>query len=299
MVSLQTFIMRSGKLYIFLFILLAATGCEYQKVVKKGTPDKKHAYADKMYEKGHYAKALPLYEDLLGTYRRRKEGEIIYFRFAMCHYQMSEFGMAAYHFKGFTETFAGSAMVEDAAYWFAICQFNKSMPYYLDQTPSEEAIEQLQLFINRYPNSKYVESCNEKMDELRRGLQIKSYKNAMAYYYRGLYNAAVVSLKNSLISYPDIDEKPEMEYLIVECSHLYAKKSILNKQEERYLDAIEECKEYMNSHNSEVSYYGKVEKIRKMAEMELDLVRKTIKTKEAEDKELLRLKTSTTTTNNN
>lgn len=265
-------------------LLIGVSGCEYQRVVKKGSTEEKQAFADKLYEKEQFAKALPLYEELLGTYRRRREGELIYFRFAMCHYQMSEFGIAAFHFKSFTETFATSSMVEDAAYWYAICQFNKTMPYYLDQTQTELAIEQLQLFINRYPSSKHVESCNEKMDILRRSLQYKAYKNAMAYYYRGLYNAAVVSLKNALISYPDIEERPEMEYLIVECSYLYAKRSVINKQEERYNNAIAECNEYLNTHEANDANRSKIEEIKEKAVQELAEVLETIKQQEEEKK---------------
>lgn len=284
MVSLQTFRMRAANLYLFLTLLIFSTGCEYQQIVKKGSNADKLAYADKMYEKGTYIKALPLYEELLGVYNRRQDGERIYFRYAMCHYQMADYTVAAYHFKMFGETFVTSSKLEDAAYYYAICQVSKTLPYYLDQSQTKQAMEQLQLFINRFPDSKYVEDCNKRMDDLRRDLQLKSYKAAMAYYHRGLYNAAVVSFKNTLISYPDIEEKPEMEFLIVESSYLYAQKSILSKQVERYADAITESKNYLKDHPKDDKFYEKVLEIKGKAEKELGQVKDRIARLEAEEK---------------
>ena len=224
---------------LYTILAFSIIGCtNYQKVIKKGTREQKLETAKKLYNKKDYLRAQPLFEELLGLYYGQQEREDIYFFYAYSHYGVGEYLLAGYHFRNFTQTYALSPKREEAAYMTAVCEFQKSMPYELDQTATRASINSLQSFINQYPNSTYVSDCNSKIDELRSRILRKVYNSAKLYYELGHYKSAIVACTNALDDYPDMINRDELTYLIAESSYLYAKNSIKKMQEERYENTL-------------------------------------------------------------
>jgi outer membrane protein assembly factor BamD len=52
-----------------------------------------------------------------------------------------------------------------------MCSVSNSPEFTLDQNDTEIAINTLQQFIDKYPNSTLVDSCNHVMDRLRMKLE--------------------------------------------------------------------------------------------------------------------------------
>ena len=71
---------------------------------------------------------------------------------------MKDYYMAAYYFKRFTKNFPNSSRAEECAFSAAICNLESSPEYYLDQSDTYDAIDEFQLFINRYPSSNLIDS---------------------------------------------------------------------------------------------------------------------------------------------
>jgi outer membrane protein assembly factor BamD len=111
--------------------------------------------------------------------------------------------------------------------------------YSLDQQNSEQAIEQFQLFINHYPQSDKVETCNKLMDVLRAKIETKAFNNAKTFYYSDDYKASASALNNLIRDYPGTAYKEEAMYLILKSYYLYARKSIDTKKPERYKSVTE------------------------------------------------------------
>jgi len=202
---------RFLKMRYFLFaltvlVVLASSGCKnsYNRLLKKGTINEKYAAANKYYEKKNYFRAAALYEEVMSVFRGRRESEEMYFKYAMCHFQMDEFSVAGYHFKTFSETYPQSDYAEEASFHFALSEYEKALPSYLDQTNTKLAIQKFQIFINRYPESKRIPECNVYMDDLRAFLLKKAYTNSKLYYRVGDYKAAMVAFENAIKDYPDI-----------------------------------------------------------------------------------------------
>lgn len=243
--------MRANFLIIsILFCLITTTGCEYQKTLKKGTSEEKLDAARKYYNKGDYARSQILLDQLIGKFGRGANAEEVYFLYAYTHYGMNDYVMASYHFRNFTETYTQSKYIEQAAFMVAKCEYQKTLASELDQTHTKKAIEAIQLFINRYPNSESVEIGNNLIDQLRSRLHEKAYSTAMLYYKMEDYLSAYTSLKNAVVDYPDLPNREEVDYLIVKSAYLYAKQSILKHQAERYQNALDEADEYLSGRNN-------------------------------------------------
>jgi outer membrane protein assembly factor BamD len=131
----------------------------------------------------------------------------------------------------------------------------------LDQTPTYEALDAFQLFINIYPNSPRVVEATNLMDELRDKLVFKAYLNARLYFNLGTYlgnnyKSAIISARNILDEYPDTEYREELSFLILESKYNQAIKSIEELKEDRLRDAVDEYYSYINEFPSS-QYVGR------------------------------------------
>lgn len=234
-------IVNSGlfTLLLALGLVLGLSSCDsYNKVLKSTDLNYKYEMAKKYYNKGQYYRAQPLLEELLGVYRGTERAEDVYYYYAYCELNQANYTAASYHFKNFAQSFPRSAKAEETEFMSAYALSLESPEYSLDPTSTEKAIEGLQYFINRYPNSEKVKECNETMDRLRRKLEIKAFRSASLYYKMEDYRASAILFKNILVQYPDIDEREEVAFLVVKSFYLLAKNSIESKKKERFEEVV-------------------------------------------------------------
>ncbi|HHZ64623.1 MAG TPA: outer membrane protein assembly factor BamD [Flavobacteriales bacterium] len=220
---------------LLIVILSVATSCsKYNKALKSTDLDYKYEMGKKFYDKGDWVKAEGIFQELIGLYRGMSKAEIIYYYYAYCNYYMEDYIMAGYYFKNFTRTYPASTHAEECMYMSAYCSYLDSPVSSLDQSNSLRAIEQLQLYINRYPQSEKVAEANDLIDELRDKLESKAYDNALLYFKIGSYKASIVSFGNVLVDFPDTKFRRESFFYILKSSFLLAENSIDSKKKERY-----------------------------------------------------------------
>ncbi len=128
-----------------------------------------------------------------------------------------------------------------------MCSVQNSPSYSLDQTETELAINDLQQFIDRYPNSSLIDSCNAILDRLRFKLEKKDYETVKLYAKTERYNAAVTSAMIFLDDYPMSSFREEVQYNLVKNSYLLAKNSVEDKKKERILNTIERYSNFVGA----------------------------------------------------
>ena len=227
-------------IFLILFSLLMFSFCtsKYQKLLQGSDYNLKLETAIKYYEKQDYYRALQLLEELITLFRGTDKAEKVYYYYAYCHYGQGDYILASYHFKNYYTTFPKGAKATECLYMSAYCKYLDSPYYGLDQTSTNEAIKELQFFINRYPTNDSAAHCTALIDELRLKLKKKAFEQAKLYYKIRDYKAAVRSLKNVIKDYPDISNKEEILYLILKANYEYALNSINEKKKERYDEVI-------------------------------------------------------------
>lgn len=211
----------------------------------------KYQEAVKLYEKGKYSKALILFDDLIQKYRGRSEAEDLYYFMAYTNYRLRDYTAARFHFKRFAETYPGSARAEECLFMSAYCYYVESPRSNLDQENTRKAIDELQLFIFRYPEAEKAKEAGDLIQDLRDKLEKKAFDNAKLYFNMGLaddYRAAVIALENVLKEYPDTKYAEEIEYLMVKSQYLFADNSYVNRQEKRFNEAIDYYNLFINNY---------------------------------------------------
>lgn len=226
-------------LFVLLLCALLFGSCTgYQKLLKSGDVNKKYEAAIKYYDKGDFFKAGTLLEDLVPLLKGRPEAEKAQFYFANTNFRQRNYTLSAYYFKSFADTYPNSTYTEEASFLQAKSLFRDSPEYELDQTNTYSALETIQEFLNRYPESTFRPEAEGMSQELQKKLENKAYQGAKLYYSLRYYQSAVVALTTFQQQFPASAFNEEAEYLKVSAQYDLARESVEEKQRERYLDVV-------------------------------------------------------------
>ena len=207
----------------------------------------KYNVAIKYYNEKKYYQALQLLDELITIYKGTARAEQVYYYYCKSYYGSQDYTTAAYHLSNFAKTFPTSQYAEETQFLNAYCYYLDSPISSLDQKSSLDAIQQFQLFINKYPKSNRVEECNKLIDELRLKLETKAFNNARLYFRMSEYRAATIAFENVIKEFPSTTFKEECLYYAVKASYNYAENSIEKKRKDRYKAAIEHYYKFIDA----------------------------------------------------
>lgn len=210
--------------------------------------------ADAYFKKKDFVRAISLYEQIEDAFSGTPIAERVLYNSAQSNFGLKMYSLSAFQFKTYFENYPSGEYAEEALYLNAYCAYLESQEPELDQTDTYKAIETFRIFINVYPESKYVPECNNFLDQLRAKLSIKAYHTAKLYYDLGEYKSAIVALKNVSREFPELSQKEEVDFLIVKSNFLLAQNSVIEKQRERYENTLKAYEEYSESYTESSRY---------------------------------------------
>lgn len=244
-----------------IIVCLGLMSCanKFEKVLKSKDFEYKFQKANEYYDKKQFSRANQLYEELLPVFKGTKRFESTYYKYAYTFYNQGSYLAASYHFKNFTDIFPKSNFTEECEYMNSLCLYKLSPEYTLDQTNTTKAISEMQNYINLHPESKKVDEVNKLVDNARQKLEEKETYGADLYYKIYEYRAAAVSYEQILHKFPDSPNAEYYRYMIIKARYNFAKRSIPEKQKERYEQTISDYKEFINNY-AKSKYRNEVEK---------------------------------------
>src|SRR5690606_29372349 len=226
------FLQRMKKGILLLSIILVAASCStYQKVLKSEDIGLKYSTAEKLYNEAEagegkvrskYKKALRLFEQIVPEYRGKPQAQKLMYMYSDAYYELGDHYLAGYQFERFAETYPDSEKLEEASFKSAKSYYFLSPRYDLDQSETTTAIEKLQAFINRFPESTHLEEANELVTELQVKLERKSYEIAKQYHHTMNYKAAITAFDNFILDYPGSPFREMAFYYKFDSAYQYA-----------------------------------------------------------------------------
>ncbi|WP_394759632.1 outer membrane protein assembly factor BamD, partial [Flavobacterium sp.] len=140
--------------------------------------------------------------------------------------------------------------------------------YSLDQVDTDKAINKLQDFINKYPNSSYLADANVVVQLLREKLEKKAFEIAKQYNTIEDYKPAIKALDNFIADYPGTPYKEQALYYKLNACYQLAINSVPSKMEER-LNVAKAAQAALISFNSNTEYKKKADEM--LAKIDKDL----------------------------
>ncbi|MBP5677367.1 MAG: outer membrane protein assembly factor BamD [Bacteroidales bacterium] len=241
--------MKNAKLTIGIAAIctLLVSCNNYEKLLNSPNYEAKYEAAIRYYNDNNYSKAAQLFENLTLHYRGKENAENISWYYAQSLLHEKDYFTASYQFKRFARQFPYSDNAEEALYLSAYCKYMESPVYTLDQKQTREAIEEMELFAERYPRSTHIPEINRHLDELREKLVKKDYAIAYGYYFIEEYRAAYESFKNFLSLYPEASQREDAMYYQLVSGYRYAANSREDKKRERLQTVLADFEHFIGS----------------------------------------------------
>ena len=276
-------IARYGSLVLFGIFLTSCS--EYQKMLKETNVSKKYEFAQKLYDKGNFKRSNRLFEQIAPQFVGKPQGERVQFFLADSYYQIGDYNFAGYQFERFLKSYPRSDRADEASFLGAKSYYLLSPRYSLDQTDTDKALTKLQLFINSYPDSEYLQEANAMAQELTTKKEKKAFEIGKQFvklgkYYVLDYNvSAIAALENFISDHPGSVYREEAYFLKFSASTTLAVNSTFSKRKERLDQALaaynslirnfpetqfsEDAQELYERLQEEINAYQQLEKLAK------------------------------------
>lgn len=238
---------------VILGVLAMSCNKQHNQALKSSDKDFILNTANDFYEQKKWSKAISLYDRLPNLVAGTADASEVVFKSAYANYYDKNYKLAGHQFRNFATTFVRDERREEAAYMSAICYYQDSAEYNLDQASTETAINQLQDFLAQYPNSERAKDVNEKIEELSQKLEFKYYEHARQYFRMADYRAAVAEFENLLNDYPSTKLKDKSLDFLMKSKYELAMHSIFDLKKDRLESAIAFSRDLEKTSNDETS----------------------------------------------
>jgi outer membrane protein assembly factor BamD len=231
--------LKVNTVFLVLMALLASSCSNFRKIEKNPDWRVKYEAGLNYYEKKEYYKASVLFEQIMPVVRGLPEGERVQFYMAYCQFYQKLYLMSSHQFKLFYETYGRSNMAEESRFMYAYSLYLAAPPANLDQTSSMEAMNAMQVFLNRFPNSSFREQAIDVINISQAKLEKKGFENAKQYHKIGMYKAAIIAFDNFKNDFPDSNYNEEASYYKMLSQFQLAQESITARQKERFTNVVD------------------------------------------------------------
>lgn len=244
--------MRKFLYLLPLFLLLGGCG-EYNKVLKSSDAGYRFDYAKRAFDQRKFTQAATVLETIYTPLRGTADGEEALFLLAMSYYENKDYMNSGVYFKTYYSRYPKGKYTELARFYSGYGYYLDSPDPQLDQSQTVKAIEELQGFLDYFPNSDRVTIAQNAIFAMQDKLTLKELQNAQLYYNLGNfmgnnYRASIITSENALKTYPYSKYREDFELLILKSKYQEARLSVDEKKEDRYRDVVDEYYSYINNY---------------------------------------------------
>ena len=187
-------------------LLLVSCG-EYNKMLKSTDYELKYDYAKKAFERKKYMQAATLLEELVAIFKGTDRAEESLYLLARSYYLNKDYITSGEYFQAYYKNYPKGEYTELARFYCGYGYYLDSPEAKLDQTGTYRAIDEMQRFLDYFPNSERAKQAQDIIFELQDKLVYKELLNAQLYYNLGNYmgnnyQSAIITAQNALKEYP-------------------------------------------------------------------------------------------------
>lgn len=245
---------RLISLALSLLAALALSSCgEYQRAQKSRDPEYKLDFARRAFEKKQYVQAATILEDIITVFKGTDKAEESLYLLALSYYENKDYANSGAYFKTYYTRYPKGIYTELARFYSGYGYYLDSPDPQLDQSGTIKAIEELQGFLDFFPQSDRVTIAQNAIFELQDKLTLKQLQNAQLYYNLGTYmgnnyQSAIIVARNAIKDYPYSKYKEDLELLILKSKYQEASQSVDEKKPERFREVMDEYYSFINNY---------------------------------------------------
>lgn len=226
---------------LFFTLLVTSTlflGCSNVGRVSYTTPQEAFGKGRALYEEGKYDLAIQYFQGVFSFGRTHQWAPDAQLYLARSFRENGEFLLAANEYERFTKIYRADERLPDANFEWAMTYFELSPESALDQSDTKRAIQEFELFMDRFPDNDLVNDAQAMIVELRTKLAQKQFDTARLYERRELFEAAALSYESVFDLYPDTEWAQQALVGAIRTYISFSDQSIPSRQAERLESAV-------------------------------------------------------------
>lgn len=200
----KTFIF-SSLIYIILSVFIYSCSSSEGSDIKTDNPEQAFRIAKRKFDNKDYLEAIDDFSFIKIKFPGTSVSDKAQFYLGDSYYHREEYILAAYEYENMLKNYPLSPLLPDTRYKLGLCYYNLSPKYSLDQEFTRYAIEELELYIELYPEDKHVRDAEKKLNELKDKIAYKKYRTGILYMKMDDYRAAALYFKSVYEEYVDSD----------------------------------------------------------------------------------------------
>jgi outer membrane protein assembly factor BamD len=234
--------------HLSLIIIVAAfvASCSSKNTIRSGD-SLQEAFNKAMaqYEGENYSRAVDAFEQVIQLGRGTEYGEEAQYYLAESYFNQRNYLLAASEYERYSSQYPQAERRQEVDFKEALCYYELSPRYNLDQTYTRQAIQRFNLFTSRYPDSEQDDEISEYIDELRDKLARKKYEAGRLYLRTDRFEAAAIYFDLTIDEYPESQFAEQALVDQIDTYIRYADNSVQDRQLERYEKAVESYERYI------------------------------------------------------
>lgn len=224
---------------LLLALLLLLPACSGMGRIAHDTPQEAFQKGEQELAEGDHWRAIQYFQGVFDYGRSNEYADDAQFQLGMAYFEDEQYILAANAFNRFAQLYRTDERIPEAEYMRALAYYEQSPIYTLDQTPTENAIQYFQVFLNRHPQSERADDAQQRIAELRNKLAHKQYAAGEMYERRQMWEAAAVTFEQVFDQYPDTKWAERGLFQAMENYYEYAVRSVEGKRDERLQKAMD------------------------------------------------------------
>jgi outer membrane protein assembly factor BamD len=165
---------------------------------------------------GYYVKAAKLFEDVERQYPYNEWAKKSQIMAGYCYYKGQKNEEAVAVLKNFTAMHPGHELSSYATYLVGLIHYARVKDPRRDHKGTEDAYNNLEIHIKRFPRSIYVKDAKERVDRLKELLAAKEIEVARQYQKEEAYVSALGRFQTVIQKHHDSKFVPEAYYRLIE-----------------------------------------------------------------------------------
>ena len=206
-------------LIILCFFVLCFTSCSTKSNNQAPNAEdyliEKLNHGKELFKDNKHTRALDDFNDIISNSRGSEVGIEARFYQAESFYELKQYSEAISSYEKFVDYSNDLERIELAIFKICKCYFNLSTTYNRDQSNNDFAFTKLQLFIDQFPDSEYLEESEGLIEKLRLRKAKKIYETGRLYLKLQEFDSAIIYFNDVIESYYDTKYSDEARISIV------------------------------------------------------------------------------------
>ncbi|MEE8556497.1 MAG: outer membrane protein assembly factor BamD [Myxococcota bacterium] len=166
-----------------------------------------------------YALAIEMFREVIDNYPYSDYSTLAELKIADVYFEQEHYEEAAEYYQDFVELHPTHPQVPYSIYRNGLCSYEQMRAIDQDQTPTQEALAQFRVLLERYPHSEYTEDAQRLISVAEDHLSAHVREIGDFYFAQGAYYGAAERYEEALEDFPKHSERDDTLYHLAVCYH--------------------------------------------------------------------------------